>query len=137
MHTQSFSNGADSVIVRSDGDYSLAFLGGDDTLTVNGGTNTSATMGDGRDYVRLISGLATVDGQSGSDRFDIWASGVTAYGGAGDDLFTLRAGAGQLVYGDDGNDRVNFTASVSNVTADLGTGNDAFIGYGSAVSGSL
>ena len=137
MPSQVSSESADFYTVRQRGDYVLDFLGGDDTLTVDGGTTTTATMDDGNDYVRLLSGMATVDGGAGNDRFDILASGVTASGGLDNDLFVLRGGSGQTINGNDGNDRVNLAANVSNLTADLGAGDDTFVGYGYMLTGSI
>ena len=137
MPTQVFTSSDDTFTVSTDGDYKLAFLAGNDTLTVDGGTTTFATMDEGDDQVRLLSGMATVDGGSGNDRFDIKATGATAIGGSGDDLFVLRAGSDQNIAGDDGNDRINFAAGITNLTADLGSGDDAVVGYGFAVTGNI
>ena len=132
-----FSDGADSYTVRTPGDYALDFLGGADALAVNGGTSTVAGMGDGNDRVKLVSGLADVDGEGGADRFDVWAADARVSGGEGADLFNLRGGADQSVDGGDGNDRVNFAAPVTGVSADLGGGDDVVVGYGFAVTGNL
>jgi Ca2+-binding RTX toxin-like protein len=137
MPTPTFTSGPDTYTVTAPGDYILDFLGGDDSLTVAGGTTTTATMDDGNDYVRLQSGMATVDGGAGDDRFDILASGVTASGGIGNDLFVMRGGSDQTIHGDDGNDRVNLAANVSNINADLGAGDDSFVGYGYTLTGNI
>jgi len=137
MPIQVFSDGADAYAVRAPGDYTLEFLAGDDALTVAGGTATTAAMGDGNDIIRLLSGMASVDGGLGADRFDIWAPEVSASGGAGDDLFVLRAGSGQTITGGDGSDRVNLAANITDLTADLGAGRDAFVGSGFSVTGKL
>src|SRR3569623_120435 len=100
MTTPTFTTGPDTYTVTDPGDYVLDFLAGDDTLTVNGGTTTTATMDDGDDYVRLLKGAANVDGGAGNDRFDITTSGITASGGIGDDLFILRGGSNQTINGD-------------------------------------
>jgi len=118
MTVQVFSDGSDVYSVRDPGAYSLSFLGGDDTLTVRGGDGTTASMGDGADYVRLLAGLASITGDGGADIFNIWASGATLYGGDGNDLFCFRDAA-------------------SGVSADGGADSDRFIGSGFAVSGTL
>lgn len=132
-----FTDGADSFTVASTGEVSLSFLGGNDTLVVKGGTATMADMGEGNDYVRLQWGAATVDGGGGADRFDIWTSGAVVSGGDGADLFTLRGGSGQVIHGDGGNDRVNLGHDIRDVTIDLGIGDDVFVGYGRALTGSI
>jgi Ca2+-binding RTX toxin-like protein len=137
MTTPTFTSGPDTYTVAGPGDYDLDFLGGDDSLTVNGGTTTTAAMGTGNDYVRLLAGAATVYGDEGSDRFDIYASGVTAWGGADNDLFIVRGGHGQTINGEDGNDRINIAANVTDLTADLGAGADVVNGYGFDVSGEI
>ena len=118
MTVQVFTEGRDVDSVRGPGEYSLAFLGGDDTLTVSGGDGTTASMGDGADHVRLVAGMATIDGGAGADVFDIWASGVA-------------------LSGDDGNDLFCFREASSAVSADGGAGSDRFIGFGLAVGGTL
>src|SRR3569833_1423960 len=137
MTTPTFTDGADSYVVSAPGDYVLDFLGGDDSLTVNGGTTTTATMDDGNDYVRLLSGMATVDGGAGNDRCDITTSGVSVSGGADDDLFNLLGGSNQTIHGDDGNDTVNISADIGNLAADLGTGDDTVVGHNHIVSGTI
>lgn len=137
MTTPIFTDGDDKYTVTAPGDYVLDFLGGNDTLTVNGGTTTTATMDDGDDYVRLLSGMATVDGGAGNDRFDITADGVNVSGGADNDLFNLLGGSNQTIHGDDGSDTVNISADISNLTADLGTGDDTIVGHNHMVSGTI
>lgn len=137
MPTQFFTNNDDTYTVTAAGDYSLIFLGGNDTLNVRGGTTTTASMGEGDDLVRLYSGLATVYLEDGNDRAEIWAPGATVYGGGDDDLINLRAGSDQTVYGDAGTDRINFYGDVTNVTAHGGGNNDKFYGYGHTITGSI
>ena len=141
MTTPTFTTGPDTYTVTDPGDYILDLLAGDDSLTVNGGTTTTATMDEGNDYVRLLSGMATVDGGAGNDRFDIVTSGVTVSGGADDDVFNLLAGAGggsnQTINGNDGNDTVNFSTDITNLSAELGAGSDTFAGHHHIVSGML
>src|SRR6476469_7759924 len=116
MPTQFFTDNADTYTVAAAGDYSLIFLGGNDTLNVRGGTSTIASMGEGDDLVRLYSGPATVYLEDGNDRAYIWAPGVTVYGGGDDDQFFIRGGSDQTVYGDAGTDRISFYCNVTNVT---------------------
>jgi Ca2+-binding RTX toxin-like protein len=137
MPTQFFTQDADTYSVRAAGDYYLTFLAGDDTLSVNGGTTTTASMGEGDDYVKLISGTATVYGEQGADRFDILASGATVWGGRDSDLFNLRGGSNQTIMGERGSDRINFSTDIANLTADLGTGDDVFSGYNHTVTGTI
>lgn len=137
MPTIFFTDADDIYTVTAAGDYSLIFLGGRDTLTVDGGTSTTAAMGDDDDIVKLISGLATVYGESGADRFEVWAAGVIAYGGSGDDKFNLRGGSAQALYGDSGIDRFYFYFNGVDVLLDGGDGNDLFYGNEHAISGNI
>ena len=140
MPTQFFTDDDDSFTVSSAGDYSLVFLGGNDTLTATAGTSIRAAMGEDDDSVLLKAGTPTdtiVWGESGADRFDIWAGGITAYGGEDNDLFNLRAGSSQTLFGDDGNDRFNLLAAIASVSIDGGAGNDDFYGYGHTSSGDI
>ena len=140
MPVQFFTEGDDSYTVSSSGDYSLVFLGGQDKLTVSGGTTVTAAMGENEDLISLKVGApaaTTVYGESGADRFDIWASGITAYGGSGGDMFNLRAGGGQTIFGESGDDRINFYSAVTAVNIDGGSGNDDFFGYGHSIGGNI
>ena len=135
MPTQFFTDGNDSFTVTAPGSYSLIFLDGDDTLKVNGGTFTTAVMGEGVDRISLIAGDALVYGDGGNDRFDIYGSGFEARGGSGDDLFYLRGGNNLTVLGQLGNDRFHFTVGALNLSVDGGDGNDVFTGYNQAITG--
>jgi Ca2+-binding RTX toxin-like protein len=137
MPTQTFTSGNDSFVVRAAGTYDLAFLGGEDSLTVIGGTFTTAHMGDDDDLVSLRSGDASVFGELGNDRFEIYANGVEADGGGGNDLFNLRGGSGQSVAGGLGADRFNIYAGITNVLVHGNDGNDDFYGYYHSVTGSI
>ncbi|MGZ2413073.1 Ca2+-binding RTX toxin-like protein [Sphingomonas sp. F9_3S_D5_B_2] len=137
MPTQFFTQDADTYSVRAAGDYYLTFLGGNDTLTVNGGTTTNAAMGEGDDYIKLISGNVVVYGENGADRFEIFASNATVSGGRDNDLFNLRGGSNQTITGDRGSDRINLSTDVANLTVDLGSDNDVFSGYNHTVTGTL
>src|ERR1043166_9401647 len=111
MPTQTFTTGNDTFTVPAGpGTYDLDFLAGDDRLNVLGGDSTTATMGDGNDLIELKLGLATVYGDAGLDKFDIWASDATVDGGADSDTFNFRGGSGQTASGGIGNDRFNFYA---------------------------
>ena len=137
MPTITFTSGNDSYTVNSAGDYTLNFLAGDDVLNINGGTTTTAHMGGDDDLVRFQSGAATVFGETGEDRFDVWASNVTADGGADNDLFNVRGGSGQSLTGGLGDDRFNFYAAASSVLLHGNDGADDFFGYNQAIGGSI
>lgn len=137
MPTMTFTDGPESYTVTGSGDYILDFRAGNDTLTVDGGTSTTAHMGNDDDVVRLLSGAATVYGDLGVDTFAIFASNVTGNGGDGNDVFNLRAGSGQTLNGDDGNDLFNFINGITNVTVNGGVGNDEFQGRDKTISGSI
>ena len=140
MPVQFFTEGDDTDTVSTAGDYTLVFLGGSDKLTVTGGTTITAAMGEGDDLVSLKAGApaaTTVYGESGADRFDIWAAGIAAYGGGDSDLFNIRAGGGQSIFGESGNDRFNFYGDVTAVNVDGGDGNDDFYGYGHSIGGDV
>lgn len=138
MPNQIFTDGADTYTVSTAGDYWLGFLGGNDTLTVDGGTSTTALMGEGNDVVKLESGLAiVVYGESGADLFDVWAADATAYGGGGNDRFNLRGGSSQFLYGDAGADRFYFYFNGVDVMLDGGSGNDLFYGNNRTISGNI
>jgi hypothetical protein len=62
---------SDAYTVTGTDTYTLEFLGGDDRLTIDGGTFTTAWMGNGNDLAFLRSGAGTVYGEAGSDRFDL------------------------------------------------------------------
>ena len=137
MPTQTFTNGDDVFTVTGASSYELYFLDGSDTLTVDGGSSTVASMGLGNDRIKLQSGPATVNGDEGADRFDVWSSGVTGDGGIGDDLFNLRGGSGQTLYGRDGNDRFYFYADLIDVQLFGNGGGDAFYANGYSISGEI
>jgi Ca2+-binding RTX toxin-like protein len=135
--TMTFTNGNDTFTVGSAGTYDLDFLAGDDRLNVEGGDATTAHMGDGDDVIELKFGLATVYGDAGTDKFDIWATDATVDGGADNDTLNFRGGSGQTAHGGFGNDRFNFYADGISVTLNGDDGNDDFYGYGHQVSGTL
>jgi Ca2+-binding RTX toxin-like protein len=137
MPTQSFTSGNDSFVIRDPGTYDLNFLAGEDVLTVIGGTFTTAHMGDDDDLVSLRSGDASVFGELGNDRFEIYANGVEADGGDGSDLFNLRGGSGQSVAGGLGVDRFNIYAGITDALVHGNDGNDDFYGYYHSVTGSI
>jgi Ca2+-binding RTX toxin-like protein len=137
MPTQFFTDGNDSFTVTAAGDYSLVFLDGNDTLTVNGGTFTTGVMGEGADVITLKAGDALIYGDGGNDRFEIYAGGFEARGGADDDTFNLRGGNNLTLRGDGGNDRFNFIAGSLNVLLSAGDGDDYLNGNGKVVSGTI
>jgi len=132
-----FTEGNDTYLVHTAGTFDLDFLGGGDTLTVQGGTSTTAHMGTGNDVVQLKSGLANVFGDAGADRFDIYAANATADGGGDNDLVNLRGGSGVTAHGGLGDDRFNFYADTAGVTLYGDDGDDDFFGYNHDIAGSL
>jgi len=134
--TRTFTNGPDSFAVRTSDSYDLSFLGGDDTLVILSGT-TTAHMGDGNDFVRVSSGAATLFGDAGADRFDLYASGTHVDGGDGNDLVNIRGGGNHLLAGGAGDDRFNFLSGASGETLHGGDGNDLFVGSGMSVGGAI
>jgi Ca2+-binding RTX toxin-like protein len=132
-----FTNGADTYVVHSPGTYDLDFLAGEDILTVQGGTSTTAHMGDGNDVVQLKSGLASIFGDAGADRFEIYAGNATIDGGVGNDLINFRGAFGQTAHGGIGDDRFNFYADGVGVSLFGDDGNDDFFGYFHQISGTI
>ena len=98
MATQ-FTENSDTYTVTGTDTYTLELLGGDDRLTIDGGTFTTAWMGNGNDLAFLRSGAGTVYGEAGSDRFDLYGDGFQAIGGADNDIFYLRGGSDVRVTG--------------------------------------
>jgi Ca2+-binding RTX toxin-like protein len=132
-----FTEGNDTYLVHTAGAFDLDFLGGDDTLTVQGGDSTTAHMGTGNDIVQLKSGLATVFGDAGTDRFEIYAANATVDGGDDNDLINIRAGSGITASGGLGDDRFNFYGDASNVNLFGNDGNDDFFGYYHSLTGAI
>jgi Ca2+-binding RTX toxin-like protein len=132
-----FTEGNDIYLVHTAGTFDLDMLGGDDTLTVQGGDSTTAHMGTGNDIVQLKSGLASVFGDAGTDRFEIYAANATVDGGDDNDLINIRGGSGITASGGLGDDRFNIYAGSTNLSLDGGDGNDDFFGYFHAVTGSI
>jgi len=125
-----FTNGDDFYQVLAAGQFTLNFLAGADTLDVrHEGAEVTAHMGEGNDLIIIRAGWAAVEGEGGSDRFDIYGGGASARGGEGDDLFYIRGGSNYEVLGGIGNDRFNFLGGADVVTVDGGDGNDDFYGY--------
>lgn len=131
-----FTGNADRYAVRTNDDYVLDFLGGDDTLVVQAGS-TTARMGAGNDFVRVDAGYALLYGQGGSDRFDVYGTATRIYAGADDDVFNIRGGGGHVFSGGTGNDRFNILADVSSERLYGGDGNDYFVGNSHTVTGRL
>jgi Ca2+-binding RTX toxin-like protein len=94
-------------------------------------------MGTGNDIVQLKSGLASVFGDAGSDRFEIYAAAATVDAGDDNDLINIRGGSGITASGGLGDDRFNIYAGSANLSLDGGDGNDDFFGYFHAVTGSI
>lgn len=138
MPTLTFSNSNDTYIVNAAGTFDLTFLAGNDSLTTqHAGATTTASMGDGADLVSHKAGTANVTGGAGIDRFEVYASGLTADGGADNDLFNIRGGSGLSLSGGIGNDRFNFAAASTSILLHGNDGADVFLGYGKAISGNI
>jgi Ca2+-binding RTX toxin-like protein len=136
MVTQ-FTENSDTYTVTGTDTYALEFLGGDDRLTIDGGTYTTAWMGDGNDLAFLRSGAGTVYGESGSDRFDLYGDGFQAIGGGDNDIFYLRGGSDVRVTGDDGDDKFTILATTLGLRAYGGDGNDLFLGRNKVIEGTI
>ena len=134
--TRTFTGGVDRFLVHTADTYDLRFLDGDDTLIVQSGT-TTAHMGGGNDFVRVDAGVASLFGDAGADRFDLYASGASANGGADNDLFNIRGGGSHSLFGDLGDDRFNFLAGANSELLHGGDGNDLFVGYGRSIGGAI
>ena len=138
MPTLTFTSGNDSYTVDAVETYDLTFLAGDDTLRLHrAGATTDADMGDGADVVFHKAGTASVLGGLGADRFEVYTSGLTADGGAGNDLFNIRGGTGLSLAGGLGDDRFNFYAASAGIQLHGGDGADDFFGYYWSSSGSV
>ena len=138
MPTLTFTAGNDTYVVAAAGTYNLTFLAGNDTLTtLHASATTTADMGDGNDIVSHRGGTANVIGGTGADRFEIYASGLTADGGADADLFNIRGGSGLSLTGGAGDDRFNFAVASTNILIHGGIGDDAFAGANFASTGAI
>lgn len=137
MPTLTFTDGNDLYTVTGSDSYDLDFLGGDDTLIVNGGAFTTALMGQGDDVAELRSGDASVFGGDGNDRFEIYATGIEADGGDGADIFNIRGASGATLGGGLGADSFRFYGPAEDLLIYGGEGNDTFNGRGEIVGGSL
>ena len=141
MPTMTFTTEDDSYDVVTAEDFVLSFLAGNDTLTTrNVLATTEADMGEGDDVLFHRGGTADVSGGAGSDRFEVYTAGLTADGGADNDLINIRSGTGLVLRGGLGNDRFNFyndTSAVTSVLLEGGDGNDDFFGYFRSIGGSL
>ena len=132
-----FTSGDDIFTVSAAGTYSLDMLGGNDRLNVYGGTNVTAHLGDGNDLAIIKAAIASIFGDAGLDRFDIYSANATVDGGADSDTINVRGGSGLSAHGGLGDDRFNFYADASSVTLYGDDGNDDFVGYNHNVTGSL
>ncbi|MDQ3245800.1 MAG: hypothetical protein M3Q52_02705, partial [Pseudomonadota bacterium] len=135
MATTFFTQGNDTHSSNVAGSHTLAFLAGNDTLTVFQGT-IDALMGEDDDIVSLRGGTSTVYGESGSDRFEIYV-GATLHGGGDDDIFNIRGGSGLSADGGSGDDRFNFAAAAGSVLLHGGAGHDDFAGGNFASTGAV
>lgn len=133
---KTFTSGDDLYYVRSADEYSLSFLGGNDTLVTRAGT-TTAYMGNGNDFVRLEAGSAVVYGQLGADRFDVYSSGARVSGGVGNDVFNIHGGSGHVFYAGPGADTFTFHTGAFNEQLFGGNGADYFNGNSQSISGDI
>jgi Ca2+-binding RTX toxin-like protein len=85
----------------------------------------------------LRSGDGLINGDAGADRFELSGSGFEAHGGLDNDVFNIRGGVALRLYADDGADRFNFAAAVTNAGLRGGNGDDNFNGYGFAIAGNI
>lgn len=130
-----YSDAVDIVTINSPGPHTVILLGGNDVLTVHSGT-VDAAMGEGDDVASLRGGTTSVYGESGADRFEIYAA-ATAFGGGDNDLFNIRGGSNIVADGGTGDDRFNFYGAAGSVLLHGGAGNDDFFGYNHAITGSI
>ena len=137
MPTMSFTEQSDTYEVTGTDTYTLHFLGGDDRLTIDGGTFTTAWMGDGNDLSFLRGGAGTVYGEGGNDRFDLYGNDFEASGGDDADIFYLRGGGDIRVSGDAGDDKFTFLATTIGLRAFGGSGDDDFYGRNRILEGSI
>ena len=137
MATITFTESNDTHVVTEPGEHELHFLGGDDRLTVDGGSFTTAWMGSGNDLAFLMSGDGVVYGESGNDRFDLYGDGFHARGGDDNDIFYLRGGDNVRVTGDNGDDKFTFLTTTLGLRAYGGNGGDDFYGRNQTISGTI
>lgn len=138
MPSQFFTNGDDNYTVQDGSDYYLTFLDGNDILSTTGGTNINAAMGEGDDLVRILAGTGTyaVYGESGNDRLELYVGG-TADGGSGNDEINIRGGNDFNITGGTGDDQLTLFVDTTNLSADLGAGNDVVVGDGHTITGNI
>ena len=142
MTTPTFTDGADSYTVTESGTYTLDFLGGDDSLVVDGPDNAStivnATMGAGNDHVQILVGTVTVDGGGGDDWFDVSAPNATLSGGTGNDTYVIKKASDTVIENAaSGTDRVftTFSYTLTNNVENLYlSGKLAIDGWGNALN---
>jgi Ca2+-binding RTX toxin-like protein len=117
------------VLLGTTGDDSIVAFAGDDVAMGDGG-NDNISAGEGVDFVNGGEGADTIFAGSGDDQVFGGGGADTIFGDAGADRIfgdagndTIAAGAGDdTVFGGAGNDRF---------VAEIGDGNDVYIGDGS------
>lgn len=126
---------ADALVGTADGETVMGLAGrdvifaGDGSDNVMGGGEADMLYGDG--------GADRILGGDGDDFVNAGAGNDTVFGGDGDDLIVAQAGDGNDTYygddmvGGDGNDTLDMSAIMADMSADLGTG---FMGRGSVSS---
>ena len=147
LFTTTLTDGADTLVFTGvdlfDIPWTINALGGNDSLTINGGTVTSGggdwticNMGDGDDFVRVNGGFVVqVHGDNGNDQVDLFSSAFFD-GGFGDDTLNVFGGARASMNGGPGADTVNFNADIfASILG--GDGDDLFNGNDHVVSGSI
>ena len=122
---------------RVDIPWTIYALGGNDSVTLNGGWYNICYMGAGDDYVRVNGGsYASIHGEGGNDSADMYAASVLFDGGVGNDTVNVFGGAHLTFDGGAGTDTVNVSADTS-VDFVGGDGNDLFAGNSFALDGSI
>lgn len=121
-------NGAagDDILTTSHADVTLDGGSGDDTVEAFTGTDVVILGGAGDDHI--IGGSATVDGGDGNDRIGV-TSGLIE-GAGGNDRLTVSGDGPGLVYGQTGDDTLNFSGAESRGFG--GAGNDSLVMYNGA-----
>jgi hypothetical protein len=122
---------------RVDIPWTIYALGGNDSVTLNGGWYNICYMAIGDDYVRVNGGsYAAIHGEDGNDSADMYAASVLFDGGGGNDTVNIFGGAHLTFVGGAGSDTVNINADMGLGFAG-GEGDDLFSGNGYAISGNI
>ena len=129
---------ADDVLSGGSGDDLIEGLGGKDTLFGGDGTDT-IRGGDGDDRLTGGGGNDLIEGGAGADRIESGLGDDEVRGGEGNDLLYDTAGGADRLYGEAGDDVIEFQRSSNIVGAAAqifgGDGNDSI--YVAAQNGSV